>query len=133
MNESPEGSPRQHLWALAAMVCGVGLIGLSLVWPSVSSGRSQWSDEQAKQYQKTSAEYHSLSHEVAHQAEQGGDLTALTEQFNATQAEFERLHAQLQAARNSPARMAGVLRLMGVVLVAVGAVLHYGPRLRGGA
>jgi predicted PurR-regulated permease PerM len=109
---------------------GVVLIGLSLVWPAVSSGRSQWSDEQAREYQSVSAELHGLSHQLAHEQEEGGDVDTLAQKLQQANSEFDRLHQQLETAQQSPLRIASVLRFLGFVLIVVGAIVHYRDRFR---
>ena len=114
--------------SLSLLVIGCILIGLSLVWPSISTGRAQWSDEQAREYQATSAELHSLSHEMAQHSNDADE--ALERRLRTAQGEFDRLHTQLQAARESPLRLAAFLQILGSLLVIVGAVLYYVQRAR---
>jgi len=113
-----------------ALLCGLGLIALSWVWPFVSSGRSQWSDQQAREYQRVSTELHGLSHEFARQQEEGSDVDAVAEKLKSAQSEFSRLHQDLEAARQSPLRIASLLRLLGLALIVVGVIVHYSDRFR---
>ena len=130
MNDSSHASNRRFVLSIASLACGVVLILLSLVWPKVSTGRSQWSDVQAHKYQSVSAELHGLSHQFAHQQEEGGDVEALAQKLHSARSEFERLHGQLKAARQSPLRVATILRFLGFVLVVLGTIVHYQDHFR---
>jgi predicted PurR-regulated permease PerM len=125
MNDPSRESSAKHIASLLTLFCGVSLIILSLIWPSVSTGRSQWSYEQAREYQSVSGELHGLSHQAAHQEEVRSDVDALADKVKAAQSEFQRLHEELETARQSPLRVATALRFLGVVLVVLGAIIYY--------
>jgi predicted PurR-regulated permease PerM len=124
-NDLRESSSRQSSVSFVVLLIGVVLIGVSLVLPKYATGRSQWSDEQAFQYQATSAELHSLSHQFADASESGANDQEIELRLQSAQEEFERLHSQLEAARQSPARLATIMQLLGSVMVAIGAVLYF--------
>jgi hypothetical protein len=108
---------------IALLVIGVTLVGASLVWPSWLSGRSAWSNDQARRLQSASAEFHHLSHEYGE--ELSGSATAETpSEFRQAEAEFRELSRQLDAARSRPAHVATVLRLIGVILSIAGAATY---------
>ena len=116
--------------SFAAIAGGIVLVVLSLIWPSVSIGRAQWSDDRAHEYQRVSAQLHGLSHQFADQQEQGRADDALAEKLHQAQAEFNQLHQQLQVAQQSPLRIASLMRLLGLGLIVVGAIPHYWHRIR---
>ena len=95
-NDSPRVTFDRSVFSLVAALCGVALIGLSFVWPSVSQGRSKWTEEQARDYQSVSAEFHGLSH-----AHEDGDESDHAERLKAAQAKFYKLRSELEAASAS--------------------------------
>lgn len=91
---------RQHLCA-AAVVVGLLLVILSLVWPLLRDSQSAWTSEDAKEYEETVARVHA-----------GEQLTDRGKQ----------LESKLESARRRPDRVARVLKWSGAGLVALGAV-----------
>jgi hypothetical protein len=108
--------PWRDLWAMLLVLTGLVLIALSVVWPSVSTSRSGWSDDKALAYQSASAEMHRLSMQAA-----GGEPEQQTRAFRDELAEAEaryaELRAELDAARGRPGRIAAVLRYTGILLL----------------
>jgi hypothetical protein len=109
--------------ALSMLMVGVLLVGLSLVWARFVTGRSAWSDQQAREFQAASTKLHSLSHDFAHKAEHG-DTEAIRPDLDKAQAHFAELNAQLESARNRPARIATILRFTGLLLAVAGGALY---------
>jgi hypothetical protein len=105
------------------------LIGLSLVWSTISSGRSRWTDDQALQYQSISAELHGLSH--AHHDEDDEHDEDHAVRLRAAQDKFDQLRSELGAARRRPQQIADVLQLVGIVLIALGVAAYYRQHLCG--
>lgn len=111
--------------AAAALVGGGGLILLSLFLPSLAISRTNWSPEQAKRYQDASIQLHSLSHAAVHAA-RDGTASETREKLQLAEAEYKAIRADLDSATARPARIALVLRLSGIALLAVGAFgLYY--------
>jgi hypothetical protein len=124
-------------WPLAVLVLGVLLVVLSLLWPALSSGRAQWSDEQARAYQQISAELHGLSHSpddgrhhthdhaTPHDHAAPGDPRSHAEQIAAAQARFNELRGELESAQQGPMRIAKLLWMTGILLVCAGGVASF--------
>lgn len=109
---------------LVALSIGVVLILVSFLWPSISNGRGQWTTQQALEHQRASAELHQLSHKYDHElAEGNGD--AVLDELQAARTEYERLDADLEAARNHPVHFAMVLRILGVLVAVAGGFIYY--------
>lgn len=113
----------RQVCSLATLVLGVAIIALSLIWTRVSTGRYAWSDKQALEYQAASSKLHSLSHEFAHQ-ETSAESDALRPDLEAAQAHFSEVRAQLEAARQQPARIALILRLAGILIAVAGGTAY---------
>ncbi len=106
----------------ALMAVGVLMVGASLVAPSLSLGRTAWSDEQAAEYQSTSARLHQLSHQHA-QAPSPEAAATVRDELEQTQTDYRRLRGQLDTARGLTGRMATILRIGGAVLAVAGVVV----------
>ena len=120
---SPAEQPQmRHLAAIAMVAVGVALVALSVLWPRVSKPEAAWSAEQARQYQSTASRLHSLSHQSANQPPDASD-PKLRAELDATRAEYERLRADLDTARERPGNFARWLRYAGLGLLAAGVIL----------
>jgi hypothetical protein len=125
--EPAKGRAWQIIFAVILVAGGFGLIAWSFIWPSVSSRRSGWSQDQAREYQAASARLHSLSHQHAHAAERGNEA-AVRAELDKAQANYEVLRGELESAMRRPRRIAILLRLAGLALVGAGAmILYFGP------
>jgi hypothetical protein len=107
--------------AMLLLLVGLVCIALSVVWPAVSTGRSAWSDEQALAYQAASAEVHRLSMQAA-ATEPEKQTRALHDELNKAEAKYRDLRAELDSARSRPSRIAKMLRIGGILLLAGGIV-----------
>lgn len=101
------------------LASGIGLTLLSFFWTNVASGHSNWSPEQAEQYQAAAARLHGLSHESVH-ATRNGDAQAVHEKLEKAKVEYDALRTQLDAAIVRPGQIAFVLRTAGFALLAAG-------------
>lgn len=127
-SEQPEVFPWRRLVAVLSLAAGVALFGASFIVPSLFPARSVWTTEKARQYQAALAAGHPHGHghidePPDHQSQQPPPR-AVTE----AQAKFERLQAELDAARSRPARVATLLRATGVVLALVGTAIALATR-----
>ena len=113
--------PWRDAAAMVLLFSGLGLIALSMVWPSVSSGSVGWTDDKALAYQAASGEVHSLSMQAA-ATEPEKQTREFHEKLADAQSKYVELRAELDAARGRPARIATILRYAGIVLLAVGVV-----------
>ena len=111
----------RHVLAAIMLAVGIGAAVLSFAWTSISSGRSKWSNEQARKYQTAAAKLHGLSHEYAHQAREGNER-GIRDRLAKAQAEYESLHALLESAIARPKQVAWALRVVGILLMAAGAL-----------
>jgi hypothetical protein len=92
---------RMQAIAGVAIVAGLLLVVLSLLWPTLYDPRVEWTDEDAQAYQETVARVHG-----------GEKLTASGQD----------LKSRLESARERPYRVARVLRWSGAGLVVLGVV-----------
>jgi hypothetical protein len=109
------------------LLVGLGLLAASFLLPGQAVSRASWSPDQARAYQKASIKLHGLSHEFEHAAG-SKDEQALKEKLDQAQAEYGELRSQLDAAINRPNHIASTLRIIGSLLIAVGAVAIYSKR-----
>ena len=103
-----------------AIGTGLLLVGLWLLWPSLL-GKSVWSDQQAHERSRASADLHRLVHEHHDAEAHGGTSDSTAAELREAEARYERSDAQLQRARSLRDRTAAVLKWAGILLLAVGA------------
>lgn len=110
-----------------ALIAGVALIAVSMFWPSsATAGRSNWSPQQAKQYQHASARLHELSHTPEHPTP--AEIKAHDRELQQAEAEFKTIRADLDSAIGSSAKTTTILRLAGAVLIITGCIALYQRR-----
>lgn len=103
----------------AALVIGLALLALSLVWPSSSSAAATgWSAQQAKQYQQASARLHELSHTPPNATP--AQRVAHDRALKQAEGEFHSMRADLDAALARPARWTSILRFAAACLIICG-------------
>lgn len=124
----PASDPSWSAWRertpSALLVTGVVLIVASLLVPKwLSSDSPAWSPEQARRLQQASARLHHLTHQHGEEIS-GPDAHQPPAEFKEAEAEFNELSGQLDAARNQPARLSAVLRVLGIALAVAGAIMH---------
>jgi hypothetical protein len=105
--------------ACIALVTGVAMMVLSLAWPRATSSRSNWSDQQALDYQTKSARLHELSHQYAHAAVQG-NVQAVELQLERARREYDQARDKLDAAVARPKHIAWTMRFSGMMLAGIG-------------
>ena len=64
-NEPQHSSDWRTALAIALIAVGLLLVVASVIMPASAAGGTNWSPEQAKQYQAASVKLHSLSHTAA--------------------------------------------------------------------
>jgi hypothetical protein len=126
-NTEPSAPSASRYWPAALLVVGLGLLATSFLLPGQSVSRASWSPEQARAYQKASIKLHGLSHEFEHAAG-SKDQEALKEKLNQAQAEYGELRSQLDTAIDRPKHVATTLRVIGSLLIAVGAIAIFYKR-----
>lgn len=126
-NDDADAPTRWQRAALALLAAGVASILLSLVLPMWMTGQAAWSADQSQRLQQVSADLHRYSHQLA-QDQRTGPPTAVADKLRRAQAEYAELSQQLEAARRRPAKLATVLRGVGIVLAAAGGVWHLAAR-----
>ena len=114
--------PWRETSAMLILLIGLGLIALSLIWRSISSGKTTWTDEKALAYQSASAEVHRLSMQAG-ESEPEKPSRKLHDKLADAQSKYVDLRAELDAARSRPARIATILRYTGILFLAAGMVL----------
>lgn len=123
-NDRAAGDWRTPLSAFALIV-GIALIALSMFWPSTATaGRSNWSPQQAKQYQQASARRHELSNKPR-QDLTAAERLAYDREAEQAKAEYDAIRADLDSAIGSSAKITTILRLAGAVLIITGCIVLY--------
>jgi len=126
---------RHTLSIVFAIVLGGGLalIGLSMIWPQIFDGSSQWTQEKADQWTKTKDRLHVLSFAV--HAPPGAERSGRLGKPEDIKAEYDRIKlaneefaAEFDEAYNGPKRMAATLKWSGVAIAAVGAIGAFATR-----
>jgi type II secretory pathway pseudopilin PulG len=105
---------------LAAMLLLAGIaavVSSFIVGRSQSAARAAWTQQQAHDYQASAIKLHGLSHEFAHAAERG-EQAAVQSELDKAQSEYNALRTKLESAMGRPTRIAWLLRIGGVVLIA---------------
>ena len=117
---------------LATIAAGAGivLLVLSYVWPSVSDGSGTWLPTDAERLQELERELHQLHYKLkaaeraqsvyAKEPVDGATLVEDRERFQQLEQEATSLKQKLTAARDSPNRVATLLRWSGVALAILG-------------
>lgn len=108
-------------FSLVALIGGLILTMLSFAWPAVSTGRSEWSDQQAVEYQAASSELHRLSLQIGSTPPEDQSRAKQKELADA-QSKYAALRAELDAARRYPTRIAAVLWYTGIFLLICGLI-----------
>ncbi len=112
--------------SLAAMVVGVLLILLSVVWPRVVGTERLWSDEQARAHSVAAAELHSMAHQQKHAAGRTDDDSAGgADELEAARQRYEQSEEELLAARTFRRRTVLLLKWAGVCCSIGGAVGYF--------
>jgi predicted negative regulator of RcsB-dependent stress response len=115
-----------RIWSRDSLVAitllsGLVMVLLSFVWPAISIGQSAWSDEKAAEYQSASADVHRLSMQAGSAAPED-QSRAQQDALADAQSKYASLRAELDAAREQPARFAKVIRYAGIVLLVGGLI-----------
>ncbi|HEY2412016.1 MAG TPA: hypothetical protein VGI40_07225 [Pirellulaceae bacterium] len=109
---------------MSLLLAGAAFMILSWFWPLLFSGKSQWSDDQAKQFAQSSAHLHELIDQYSEKSP-AKRSTALTDELRKTHDEVAELRGQLASARAWPDRFAGVLRYVGIAAAVIGATVFF--------
>jgi hypothetical protein len=130
LDDDDEKPPRIH-WpqalSILLLVIGAGFVVWSFVKPSLSSARAAWTQEHADAYQVTAIKLHGLAHEAIHATGSAKEREVKAE-LEKAQAEYDVLRTQLESAIARPNRIAWMLRIGGILLMAAGAgVLYRAP------
>lgn len=125
VSSQPTASRGSNLSAIAT-IAGIGLILLSLVWPSSSLSRATWSQKQAEEFQAASVKLHDLSHSVTHAIAE--DLAAHQRDLAKAEADFKSIRADLDSAINRPKNHALTMRILGAALLIAGGIGVFATR-----
>ena len=127
-SDLPPVSSQRQSWPFVSIAGGALLIGLSMFWPAALGGRSGWTDAKAIEYQKASADFHELAHELGHRDDRGGSSADTEQKVKAAEARFDQLRGELQAARGRTLNWAIALRVIGAAMAITGAVAYFATR-----
>ena len=114
--ERAEKIPWRQAAAMAAVVAGILLVGVSIIWPRVFSGRSGWSDEKASGYQAAASRLHELSMKSA-AATPGSQTKTARDELAQAEADYARIRGELDTARERPQTIAKYIRYSGALLL----------------
>jgi hypothetical protein len=115
-----------HALSVLLLLIGAGLVIWSFVKPSLASARAAWSQEQADAYQESASKLHGLAHEAIHAAGSEKER-GIKADLEKAQAEYNILRSQLETAMARPNRVAWILRIAGILVMAAGAGVLYLP------
>jgi hypothetical protein len=149
---------RSHL-PIIALLIGMALFVCSWLWPFFVGGRHAWSDSDAAQYQQAAAQLHELTYlygvavQQATQGEQAkagnqsvspdpiptldtagvryAEVKSLADRLAQVKERYNGLHAKLTSAQTAGWAAAGVMRWVGIVVIAIGALGYFSMRSGG--
>ena len=115
-------------FGLGAVVLGVLLVALSLIWGLVFPAESQWTPERAKEMSALSDEVHTLMFKAAQAKErpsmvQGGNPAEVVAEYKEKKERLDALKLELENIKDAPQTSAKYLRWTGIGLVIVGGAL----------
>lgn len=113
---------------LGAVVIGVALVALSLIWGFIFPAENRWTPERAKEMAALSGEVHSLMFKAAQAEErpnmvQGGNPAEVIAEYREKKERLDSLKLELENIKDSPQTSAKYLRWTGIGLVIIGGVL----------
>jgi hypothetical protein len=112
--------------SILLLLVGAGLVVWSFVQSSLPRARAAWTQEQADQYQATAVKLHGLSHEAIHASGSPKEIEVKAE-LEKAQAEYDVLRTQLESAIARPKRIAWIVRIAGILIMAAGAGVLFLP------
>lgn len=108
------------------VVVGLILLLLSFTLPAVRDDARNWTAEKYQEYQDAVHAGHEAMHEI--KSASGDPAEDMKKRREEARERQSRLDAELQAAREGPAKLVGVLKWSGVTLIVLGAVAVIGAR-----
>jgi Flp pilus assembly protein TadB len=123
INEPEHRTDWRTALAIALIATGLLLVVASVIIPAGAAAGTNWSPEQAKQYQAASVKLHSLSQSSA--AATPEKRRELKSQLQDAEKDYASRRADLDSAIGRPNRMRWFLRLAGVVVAAAGGACAY--------
>ncbi|MGE3241907.1 MAG: hypothetical protein AB7G28_00695 [Pirellulales bacterium] len=117
--EPQRGRVSSTRYALPALFAGVALLGLSFL-PILASGRDRWTKEQALELQQASLRIQELTHKLGSQTPDTASKRTATDYQDALN-HFQDLQTELKDARGRTGSLKAVMRIVGLLLVVVGA------------
>lgn len=103
-----------RILSLLAIILGIPLAAAPWWWPEFVGGQRAWSNAQAAEYSKASANYHHAAHESGDTS--GGVSQAAVE----AQARYQRNREALDQARSAGQTAATVMRYLGIAILFAG-------------
>ena len=121
-----------RLSILTTILLGVGFCSLilSMTVKPLARAKEPWTDEQASAYEAATPPLPALSHphhlNDHHDHSHDGDVE--NEELNAATRKYDRLRAELDAARARGSHAAWLLRWSGLSMIVAGIVVYFGGR-----
>jgi hypothetical protein len=122
-NEPEHRSDWRTALAIALIALGLLIVVASVIMPASAAGGTNWSLEQAKQYQAASVKLHSLSHTSA--SANPEKQRELKSQLQEAEKDYASRRVDLDSAISRPTRVRWILRMAGVAVAAAGGVCAY--------
>jgi hypothetical protein len=121
---------------VAAVVVGVLLLAVGLVWGNLFPPAAAWSPEQNTQLTNLGTELKGLGFRLAeaqgnpqmHSGQNAGELKA---KHDEVKKEYDALYADFESARDRPASTGSALKWVGVILAAGGGLFVFANRQNG--
>lgn len=113
-----------------AVVIGVLLLGISLVWGLVFPASAGWTEEKSLRLRDLKAQAHVLSSQTMAASDKpsmhgGGNAAEKQAEYEQVRTELEALDAELQGKVQAPETAASILRYAGIAFVIAGALAVY--------
>ena len=121
---------KQPLWPPILIIVGLVVLAGSFLVNSVVPPSTRWSEEDGLKLQKAANDLHSASYELPQASDSGGpdsgkrpgyDPVAAKAKYDAAKQEYEKQSARLEQARTGGAWLPWAMRVLGALVVVIGA------------
>ena len=118
---------------VAAITLGILLLVASVVWGQLFPPTRTWTDEKSQRLAELGSETNRLKFALVQSRQNpsvhaGQNPAEVKLAYDKAREEYDLLHQQFQAARDTPKTVAAGLRWAGIALVAAGTLLFYVKR-----
>jgi hypothetical protein len=116
-----------------AVVLGVALLAVSLLWGVLFPAKASWTEDKAKRLAELTQKAHNLMFE-ANAAQQkpstqaGKNSAGVQEEYRKVSEELTTLRTEFEGKRDSPKTASTILRWSGIAFVVAGAIIVFANR-----